>query len=1602
MPSTMILDTLQQIRRKVKLMSVLFGVGVVVASAVGLMLVTFLFDYLLRLPPWPRLVFITLALAGLGYSAWHWLIRAAIARLTISDIAGRLEHAFPQFDDRLRSTVDFSGDKEIGGSAVMKERTVAKAAQMASEVNLNSGVLVRPVFFSLAGGIAAVALLVGLALINRDLTSRALARLFNPFTQVQYATSVEIGNIDGWPARDRVAAGQHLDLRMKLKKGSPSKVIVHYQYDNGSTQEQRMTRSDDGTYAVSLDARGSAMKVWVEAGDDETARRLITVVPPLAISHVDCIVTPPAYTGQIAAPPVELGQMPATLVVGSAVDIRIAFNKPLADGNDSIRLESVRPETKVPAIQWSRMNEQTAVAHFMATESLRFRVKATDRDTFSNPGLEEYEVIVRPDQLPSVMIESPRKNEDRTPNAFVPLTLMADDDFGIAELKLIVNRFGAKPATQPDGVAASTTQPARSGDPLAADWVIDLPTDPENLVPGDNNGERKRFKLADWQWELSKILDKEGKPALKAGDVIEYYVMVRDNYNLNGAVHPYVPSGRLKITIISQEQLDLQVTDAMRLNSEQIRVIQQTQNRNLEETKNLREDLQKRPLDNADKKALSHLIDQQTGAASRTKQVAMDLAGLEKRLKENQSSNKALADTASSVRDRLNNTADQPMAQAAQKLSTVNQPTDNKNTSQQNDPTQKNGDPKAGDPSAQKNGDPKSGDPKTGDPKSGDPKNQTANADPKNSDPKNSDPKNGDPKNGDPKSGDPKNGDPKSGDPKSQTANADPKSGDPKSGDPKSGDPKAGDPKAGDPKSGDPKAGDPKSQTASGDPKSGDPKSGDPKSGDPKSGDPKSGDPKSGSPKSGDPKSGSQSAQKGGDPKSPEEAKKDLSASEEKQAEASKELDKALDRLGDFGALAALKKDVEKALQEQQDLYKKLADFSKQHLGEDPKAMKEDDKKKLDDIAKAQAKAAENTQKLQANLDKAAAKQEKADPASSQAMKQAAAQAKDQQGSSNQQQASQSAQQNQQASAQSKQKQAELGLQMMLNTLREAERRKTEALVKALTELKQKIELLVKRQAGHNIDNIVLIDQKDLITIDAMKQLMIKAGREKALDPATEMSHLIPSQEQTERNTRSYAGEAEKLPKDGAILAANLSKAAGHMERGIGLLRDDEKLKAYNPSQVEALAALEQALEKVRAMEEEAKADQQEANNDTLRQEYEKFLARQKAINPETIRIDATARDADGNLNREEGIKVKQNADIQGKLSEDVKAMDTKLVDFGATVYLWTNKDVYTSMQQIRDELVKPEPGKATQAEQVRVTEELEAMIRNLAIKPPRKSPFDQKGGGGGGGGGKPPKPQLPPEAELRLLRELQVAINKSTTAQAGLPNKDKNKLTQLSVRQGELRGIFGELLKKASQGKLTINDKEPNANDQLPEKSSPQDVTDQELKDALLQDAPADDDVAGLVKLNGDRMARSRQRLAKLDPGQTTQEIQKRIEMDLTKLAEASRAQQGQQGQPKPGQGHKPQPGQPEGPANQGPPGQGKPKPNKGNTPASNSQMSGPAGTDAPTKDIRETARNWGNLTQRQRDAIIDSQNDDIVERYRKLTEEYYRTLATKATEQK
>src|SRR5204863_3382018 len=116
---------------------------IVLASAVGVLLATILVDYVLKLPVVPRMMVLGIAVAAVFYLAFRWIVRPARARFTLSDVAGHLEAVFPQFDDRLRSTVDFVQQPaaSIPGSEFMKGEVVSQATTMAQSVNLSQAII---------------------------------------------------------------------------------------------------------------------------------------------------------------------------------------------------------------------------------------------------------------------------------------------------------------------------------------------------------------------------------------------------------------------------------------------------------------------------------------------------------------------------------------------------------------------------------------------------------------------------------------------------------------------------------------------------------------------------------------------------------------------------------------------------------------------------------------------------------------------------------------------------------------------------------------------------------------------------------------------------------------------------------------------------------------------------------------------------------------------------------------------------------------------------------------------------------------------------------------------------------------------------------------------------------------------------------------------------------------------------------------------------------------------------------------------------------------------------------------------------------------------
>jgi len=642
-----VIESLQTVRRRVRALAVLYGGGIVISAAAGLLLATVLVDYLLNLPPAPRIIIFLAALGTMGFLLARWVIRPALARLGLSDVAGKLETAFPQFDDRLRSTVDFL-TKPAPGSQVMKERVVGQTLELTGRLHLSSAIRTRPMWQSLAAAIGSLAVVLLLALLlGRDYWLPALSRLLTPFDGRPWPKRVQIQLVGQLP--QRVPAGKHIDLRLRLTKGdSPSRqALVYSDYGDGRVEKELMTRGPDGVFAASIDARGEGLiTLWMAAGDDATPPRTIAVVGRLAITAAQLTVTPPPYAAQ-GPTAVQLDAAPATVTYGSDLSLRLTFNKPL-DPSRAMVLSAAAGMPAVPDVSWNPPTGAVASGHWIARQSCVFTVHGFDADGFSNADEAQYQVIVRPDTPPAVQITQPGRNQECTLQAVVPLRAIAEDDYAIKSLKLIAVRLGERPQ------------------PLA---TIDLVRDGQvaggvGWTPLESSGSQRRWQM-DLAWDLSRL----DASALKSGDVIEYFLEAQDNFAFEGQTHPPVASARYRIAILSQEQFTSLMSDLMDQLRQQIIDIRNSQRSLTDQTGDLRHETAKQAkFSAADRAAAAGLVAAQATAASQTKQVSAKLDELVRRMDQNKSTAQDLRAIASGVRDDLNDLAEHPMKEAAAQI----------------------------------------------------------------------------------------------------------------------------------------------------------------------------------------------------------------------------------------------------------------------------------------------------------------------------------------------------------------------------------------------------------------------------------------------------------------------------------------------------------------------------------------------------------------------------------------------------------------------------------------------------------------------------------------------------------------------------------------------------------------------------------------------------------------------------------------------------------------------------------------------------------------------------------------------------------------------
>ena len=499
-------------------------------------------------------------------------------------------------------------------------------------------------------------------------------------------------------------------------------------------------------------------------------------------------------------------------------------------------------------------------------------------------------------------------------------------------------------------------------------------------------------------------------------------------------------------------------------------------------------------------------------------------------------------------------------------------------------------------------------------------------------------------------------------------------------------------------------------------------------------------------------------------------------------AEAQRQIDDAQRRVQDeLANLAELldtgqdawvaRRQLESLLEAQKALAERTSRAGQQTAGKPVKNLTAAERSELDAIVEKQNELAQQAEDVAQDFQERAEQLEDADPAAAAGMRQAARRAQESQVSETMRDAAKNAQQNQTADAGRQQQQAADDLEQMLEDLNDAERTREEVLRRVIASLIESLDGLIAQQ------------ESALAAVTAARD----TGAFEGLDRG--MIHL-------NQNTLGVLDLASGGGRELAPVADLIGRAVEAQTQAIIALRAQPvDADAGQAEETRSLTLLTQARERARALDQEMQQRQQDRARRELRQAYRAALERQVALrqaSSELARVE--------NPDRRQRMESRRLAAEQRDISAALRDLREQTEDIaGAAVFDYTHDRLDTVTGRAAEALDAGSVGAALPAEDTAVAL-LQGLVEALRDTPPGDQDFAQGAGAGGGAGGQGQQPPLiPPIAELRLLRQIQIDLARRTRDLADTGG-DQDGARALGAEQSELGELGADLIRRMQQ----------------------------------------------------------------------------------------------------------------------------------------------------------------------------------------------------------
>lgn len=395
-------------------------------------------DYWLRFGGAVSRVLGFFTLVGVVVGAWQRFVHPLFSRQHDDvSVAQHVERRFPQFGDRLSSSIAFLSQSSAAaqfGSLGLQQAVVTETEQLADRVDfaecLNSKATRRAILCAipvLMAGVLPIAL-------DRDSSLLALRRLVMPWSNEAWPRWNELA-FDSAPSR--LATGQDFAVTLQDANGHlPSHAVIQYWFE-GDPADKIEARRMARTKAGMRDRRENVTRSFryrAFGGDDDTMQWLsLEVVEPPTAEQLRLQVRPPDYSG---LPPLDLPGGNIQILSGSSLGVTARASRPLTSAY--LTLEGLPEAIRVPAeLDADRRSLSIPTVPLDHVGAGRYWLELLEGDSVSGGHETQANWRVVADSPPEIVWANPLDGEVLTPLATQPLQFTVTDDLAVKSVALL-------------------------------------------------------------------------------------------------------------------------------------------------------------------------------------------------------------------------------------------------------------------------------------------------------------------------------------------------------------------------------------------------------------------------------------------------------------------------------------------------------------------------------------------------------------------------------------------------------------------------------------------------------------------------------------------------------------------------------------------------------------------------------------------------------------------------------------------------------------------------------------------------------------------------------------------------------------------------------------------------------------------------------------------------------------------------------------------------------------------------------------------------------------------------------------------------------------